>query len=256
MAAAIAAAALCCGGPVAQADVDADTSATIRHMICRMVDGAATASGIPSGFLTRLIWEESRFRPNAVSPKGAQGVAQFMPQTAAERGLADPRDPQEAVEHAAQLLRDLRRRFGNLGLAAAAYNAGAARVEKWLAGDGGLPTETRNYVMAVTGRPPEEWTGSRQAAVAFEAEPCVSMTSRLAQGRVAPPLATHIPTAWQGRLDGTLTKAIEGLSSVEQQQRREAAAEAPRMPRTNMVAAQQLCDSLQILGASCKIFRR
>lgn len=221
-----------------------------------MVDDAAAANGLPSGFLTRLIWEESRFRPNAISPKGAQGVAQFMPQTAAERGLADPHDPEEAVVHAAQLLVELRRRFGNLGLAAAAYNAGAARVEKWLGGDGGLPPETRNYVVAVTGRAAEDWVGNDRAAAAFEGEPCVSMTSRLAQGRLAPvPVAA--PAVWQARLDNKLTKAIEGLSAVEQQQQRAANAEPPiRMSRTNMVAAQQLCDSLQILGASCAIYRR
>ena len=70
----------------------------------------------------------------AVSAKGAQGIAQFMPQTADFRGLADPFDPIEALHNSASYLRDLRERFGNLGLAAAGYNAGPGRVSAWLAG--------------------------------------------------------------------------------------------------------------------------
>jgi hypothetical protein len=93
----------------------------------------------------------------AVSPVGAQGVAQFMPGTARERGLTDPFDPEQAIPHAAHLLADLNRQFGNLGLAAAAYNGGPGRVSAWLAGTGGLPTETRNYVLAITGSPAEDW---------------------------------------------------------------------------------------------------
>jgi soluble lytic murein transglycosylase-like protein len=81
-----------------------------------------------------------------VSRAGAQGVAQFMPATARWRGLADPFDPVEAIAKSAKLLRDLRRDFGNLGLAAAAYNAGPARVRDWLAGRRGLPRETRPCV--------------------------------------------------------------------------------------------------------------
>jgi len=81
-----------------------------------------------------LIWQESSFRPGVSSGAGAQGVAQFMPGTAAERGLANPFDPEQAIPKSAELLADLRQRFGNLGLAAAAYNGGPARVEAWLAG--------------------------------------------------------------------------------------------------------------------------
>jgi len=105
----------------------------------------------------RLIWKESRFNPNAVSPKGAQGIAQFMPTTAADRGLDDPFEPRQAIVHSASLLADLRNEFGNFGLAAAAYNAGAERVREWLAGVSGLPYETQAYVEFVTGRAAEEW---------------------------------------------------------------------------------------------------
>jgi soluble lytic murein transglycosylase-like protein len=66
-----------------------------------------------------VIWQESRFNARAVSPKGAAGIAQFMPQTASWHGLADPFDPTEALRHSARYLRELRDQFGNLGLAAA-----------------------------------------------------------------------------------------------------------------------------------------
>src|SRR5205823_6421858 len=80
---------------------------------------------------------ESRFQPAAVGPvtrsgARAQGIAQFMPGTAAERRLLDPFDPVQALPKSAEFLRELRDQFGNLGLAAAAYNAGPRRVQDWL----------------------------------------------------------------------------------------------------------------------------
>jgi soluble lytic murein transglycosylase-like protein len=104
-----------------------------------MIGSAAAANGLPFEFLARVIWQESRFRPDAVAPitrtgQRAQGIAQFMPVTAAERFLHDPFDPVQALPKSAQFLRELRAQFGNLGLAAAAYNAGPQRVRDWLAG--------------------------------------------------------------------------------------------------------------------------
>ena len=85
------------------------------------------------------------------------GIAQFMPETAAEHGLGDPFDPLQAISASARLLRDLRGQFGNLGFAAAAYNAGAQRVSEWLERRRKLPRETRSYVVNVTGRSVEDW---------------------------------------------------------------------------------------------------
>jgi hypothetical protein len=92
-----------------------------------------------------------------VSPAGAQGIAQFMPETAAHRGLRNPFDPREALPKAAELLSDLKERFGNLGLAAAAYNAGPRRIEEWLRGNVILPSETAAYVRITTGKSPAAW---------------------------------------------------------------------------------------------------
>jgi len=114
---------------------------------------------LPIDFFTRLIWQESHFNSNAVSDAGAQGIAQFMPATAVGRGLADPFDPLTALEAAGKFLRQLRMQFGNLGLAAAAYNAGPGRVEAWLARRAPLPRQTQYYVAAITKIRAEQWIG-------------------------------------------------------------------------------------------------
>ncbi|MBV9558783.1 MAG: lytic transglycosylase domain-containing protein, partial [Pseudolabrys sp.] len=116
-------------------------------------------------FLIKLINQESGFNQNAVSPVGAQGVAQFMPETAARMKLDDPFNPLKAVHASAQLLRNLLEQFGNkLGLAAAAYNAGPKRVQDWLAKKSGLPKETRDYVERITGRKADDWKAEKVSA--------------------------------------------------------------------------------------------
>ena len=109
--------------------------------ICRALEQSAAENALPVEFFARVIWQESRFDVQAVSPKGAAGIAQFMPATASWHGLADPFDPVEALRHSAAYLRELLNRFGNLGLAAAAYNAGPARVSAWLTNHRALPAE-------------------------------------------------------------------------------------------------------------------
>src|ERR1700678_444911 len=148
---------LCVGPAVAAGDGAADQGESLVSSICRLVDSPARAQGLPVSFLTRLIWQESNFRPNVSSSAGAQGVAQFMPGTAGERGLVDPFDPEAAIPKAASLLAELRQRFGNLGLAAAAYNAGPGRVGRWLAHETDLPIETQDYVAIVTRHSVDEW---------------------------------------------------------------------------------------------------
>jgi hypothetical protein len=128
-----------------------------REAICQVLTEVSAEHRLPTSLFARLIWQESRFRPDAVSPVGARGIAQFMPGTAAERGLEDAFDPIQALPASADFLRELVDRFGNFGLAAAAYNGGPRRVRDWLAGRGGLPRETRDYVIKITGRTAEHW---------------------------------------------------------------------------------------------------
>ena len=142
-------------------------SETYAADVCRTIESAASAVFLDAGFFARLLWRESLFDAGAVSPAGAQGIAQFMPETAKLRRLADPFNPAEAILASAAYLKELEGRFGNLGLAAAAYNAGENGVARYLAGLGGLPGETRAYVLAVTGHPASAW----RAAVEGEPPP-------------------------------------------------------------------------------------
>jgi hypothetical protein len=170
---------------------------SLATQICTAAETEATANNIDPSFFARLLWRESLFDPNVVSDKGAQGIAQFMPDTAKRRGLADPFDPVSAVKASASFLSDLRNQFGNLGLAAAAYNAGEQRVIRWQAGTSGMPEETRNYVAFVTGKEIEDWN-SKEASFAIPAigkaanfaTNCVALALR--KGQLA---GTHLRSA-------------------------------------------------------------
>ena len=142
--------------------------------MCETLVAAAFAHDLPVGFFVRLIQQESGFNPEVVSSAGAQGVAQFMPEVAKEWGLRDPFDPHQALPASARFLRSLRQQFGNWGLAAAAYNGGSGRVQKWLDKRGKLPKETQDYVKIITGIPAESWKGAtRKVSFSIPAKaPC------------------------------------------------------------------------------------
>src|SRR5262249_42551066 len=91
----------------------------VRESLCLMIESAARAQNLPLEFFARVIWQESRFQADVVGPRTrggdrAQGIAQFMPRTAAERGLLDPFDPVQALPKSAEFLRELADQFGNL----------------------------------------------------------------------------------------------------------------------------------------------
>jgi hypothetical protein len=132
-----------------------------KSALCDAAIAVAKANKLPTSFFTRLIQQESGFKPGVVSRAGAQGIAQFMPGTASSRGLADPFEPIGALAASAEFLAELVSQFGNLGLAAAAYNAGPRRVQNWIGRGGKLPSETRHYVYRITGHPAEAWAGNR-----------------------------------------------------------------------------------------------
>lgn len=195
---------LLAGAPIARAQEPA--SSGIDQALCRLIDDAAREHGVPPGFLTRLIFQESSFRAGVTSPAGAQGVAQFMPGTARERGLLDPFDPEQAVPKAAHFLAELRNRFGNWGLAAAAYNGGPNRVAAWFAGRGGLPFETENYVVAITGATAESWAEDARAAANGDGR---DRPARPATGESAAPCSVTVATirAGRGPLLATISEA-------------------------------------------------
>ncbi len=137
-------------------DGEAEKAGEVAEL-CNLMTAAADRHGVPHDFFIRLIWKESRFNPNAVSPVGAQGIAQFMPGTARIRGLKNPFDREEALYASAHFLADLEARFGSWGLAAAGYNGGPNRVPRFVEGNGGLPYETIDYVYSITGRSARYW---------------------------------------------------------------------------------------------------
>ena len=139
-----------------------------REEICDTLTQAAQKNDVPAAFFIHLLFQESRFQPGIVSDAGAEGIAQFMPETSAQVGLDNPYDPLQAIPAAARHLRNLAREFGNLGLAAAAYNAGARRIQDWLARKGPLPQETQGYVKTITGRAPEAFTAAANGSPALK----------------------------------------------------------------------------------------
>ena len=249
---------------------------SVLSSICRLIETSARAEKLPVDYLTKLIWQESRFNAGAVSPKGAQGMAQFMPGTAAERGLADPFDPEQAIPKAANLLAELRARFGNLGLAAAGYNAGQQRVADWLAGKGGMPAETRGYVLIVTGADVEDWrAGASAPAYAGSADSCEKITVALKR-RGGTLFAALAPTApWGVQLAGNFSKAL-ALSAFSRARARLATVLAGvqpmvigsrlrsrgtrvfyrvRAPAQSRVEAQGLCDRIHRAGGACVVLK-
>lgn len=201
-------------------------SSGIQDALCGLIDRAAEEHSVPAAFLTRLIFQESSFRPHVTSPAGAQGVAQFMPGTARERGLLDPFDPEQAVPKAAHLLAELRDRFGNWGLAAAAYNGGPNRLAAWLAARRAkqarfLPIETENYVLLITGVSVEDWAEEAEniangdgrsplprPATQGPQAACAPTLVAIRQSRPALPSIAEAPFApWGVQLAGNFSKA-------------------------------------------------
>ena len=265
---------LLCGLFVAAA-AHAQGGESLDQALCRIIEASAARRGLPVDFLTRLIWRESSFRSHVISPAGAQGIAQFMPGTAAERGLLDPFDPEQAIPEAASLLADLQRQFGNLGLAAAAYNGGPGRVANWLAGKGGLPAETQDYVLAITRSPPEDWkpgVASNGQRLPADPQTCLETAALLRGpnrgGSDEAPLAP-----WGVQLAGNFSKARALASYARARQayasvlgdvrpmiigtrlrsRGTRAFYRVRVPAPTRAGANALCSRIQSVGGSCLV---
>lgn len=254
---------------------------TIREAMCRLIETSAKRENLPVGFFTRLIFRESSFRPHVVSPAGAQGVAQFMPGTAAERGLANPFDPEQAIPASAKLLADLRARFGNLGLAAAAYNAGPNRVAAFKERGGFMPAETREYVIVVTGAPVEAWAADKtdEGLEHERATPCLTVVARLmrpGQGQGQAAFMAAAPFApWGVQLAGNFSRALalasyrraqSGLAAVigdrqpmiigtRLRSRGTRAFYRVRVPAPTRQAADDLCARIRSKGGACIVLR-
>ena len=222
-----------------------------REELCSTLAEAAQAENLPVAFFHNLIWQESRFNHKAVSPVGAQGVAQFMPRIAGAFGVENPFDAQQALPAAARMLRGLFQQFGNLGLAAAAYNAGSGRVSQWLAKrKKKLPQETRTYVLNITGRPVGEWRGAKPTIVAFKLparKPCrgVALFAELEKAAAeeeARAAAEKAQLAKAAAAEAVARAAAQKASSATARQKSASAAPAEKSAR---LAARQKSASAQ-----------
>jgi hypothetical protein len=244
--------------------------------VCEAIAVLARRHELPEAFFARLIWQESRFDPAAISPTGAQGIAQFMAGTARLRGLDNAFDPASALAKSAEYLRELEVKYGNLGLAAAAYNAGEGRMTRVVMAGSGVPFETRDYVSIITGRPIDYWLGDAPEATDYALRPeqgfiaaCVDMAKAMPMPQFLPD-----PAVWQpwgiliahnfGRdlVVRRFTRAQTSSSAVLGSEKLmlisvRNANFGPRTRYSAMVGrptrkdAQQLCDALLAIGGNC-----
>ncbi len=252
----------------------------LSQSLCPLIQSVAAQNELPVEFFARLIWQESRLRPDALGPvtrsgKRAQGIAQFMPATAAERLLLDAFDPAQALPKSAEFLRELRAQFGNLGLAAAAYNAGPQRVQDWLAGKRRLPSETLAYVRSVTGHSAEEWRRPDARTVTIPADtPCVGTTKLAAKPAPAPTVQPPPPSAaWAVQLIGERLEstALARYNQLQKKYQPILGGREPLIVRTTLgsaaiwhrirvaaetrEAAETLCSRLRAAGGTCLVQR-
>ncbi|MGQ0584243.1 MAG: lytic transglycosylase domain-containing protein [Reyranella sp.] len=247
--------------------------------ICRTLAQAAADNELPEEFFTRLIWQESRFDPSAVSPAGAQGIAQFMPGTARMRGLINAFEPLQALRESASYLRELRTTFrGNLGLAAAAYNAGPGQVEAWLAGRSRLPLETQAYLRIITGHSAEEWTAKPPPRIESSATPtgerCIEIASLMKEVPRRRRDLTADPAwgPWGVQLAGNWSEGRvlahyerlrrkhdsvlgDRLPLILTARRRDLPTYSVRVSEKTRAEAETLCSKLKAAGGACIVFR-
>ncbi|WP_254694072.1 lytic transglycosylase domain-containing protein [Sulfitobacter sp. SK012] len=249
---------------------------------CSAIEVFADRHGLNRDFFARLIWQESRFDPNALSPANARGIAQFIPSTAQLRGLRDPYNPADALEHSAQYLAEMVDRFGNEGMAAIGYNGGERRASGFLKGKG-LARETFNYVPIITGLPAKTWRDAppknhdmrlSKKTSFYRACADMAVSRRLSPlKRPKPPVVDAKP--WGVRLGfGTSKKAARAkvLSATQSCQSAIQKERIYMIYNTNRVAgrkgfymaqmgrdtrkgAQKLCSQLRAKGCTCLVIK-
>lgn len=248
--------------------------------LCHAIEVLAVRHAVPPDYFARLIWRESLFRADAVSPKGAEGIAQFMPGTAKLRDLEDSFNIIAALNASALYLSELKQRFGNFGLAAAAYNAGEAGLRNFIA-TGRLPVETRDYVFAITGHQAESWKNDPpdKAAPALDgSRSFADACQRLAETRTvndpvlvssadwAPwgvQLAAHYNPSVANRLFtraiGRLPQPLNAERALIVRQRGGNFGSRPRyaarIGRETRGQANALCSEIRQSGTPCTVFR-
>tara|TARA_R110000764_G_scaffold57222_3_gene124633 strand:- start:3713 stop:4615 length:903 start_codon:yes stop_codon:yes gene_type:complete len=244
---------------------------------CQLIEDAARRHGLDAGFFARLLWQESRFDPHAISPAGAQGIAQFMPATAALRGLSDAFNPAEAMERSAHYLGELQRRYGNAGLAAVAYNGGERRADGFTQEDKGLVQETWDYVRIITGLGAEQWRDDPPEAHDFRLDttlPFMPACLALAKNRRITPLKSPLKP-WSAQLaygktraqaqanvkrltaqcSGRVARETVEYVTVPNRVRGQPPYHLGRIARDTKEGAEKICATLRRDGCLCRVLK-
>lgn len=257
----------------AHAQSFATTEIKTPRQICRLIENEARKNGLPPSYFARLLWVESKFEPATVSPDGDLGIAQFSPQLAAQRRLEDPLDPRQAISEAGKYLAFLRVKFGNLGLATAAYDAGENRVENWLVGREALTPQTQDYVLTITGEAIEGFRQRRKTMVATPLEEGVAFARAcraLAGETIDQDMGQLLDSPWAIQVAGHFDRNIAAQRWQDiKQENADLIGEHPvaigqvktSIGRTGMFAvrigmddrlgANTLCQSLRARGTAC-----
>lgn len=268
---------LCLAAPAFAAEPPDERKSHVER-VCALIETHAVQNGLPRDFFARLIWKESRFDANAVSPAGAEGIAQFMPGTAAMRGLKNSFDMNEAIPASARYLAEMKAGFGNLGLAAAAYNSGETRVTRWLSSGGFLPLETENYVLDIMGEPADNFSDRTHAGTIRPLDPklpfseaCKNMPAAFSAtiamatmhtkpwgiqvaGNFRRPAAIRQWQRIQGRFSALL-KPYEPVVSRVRSGRGRMGIYAVRIGADSRGDADAICQKLRGAGGSCIVLR-
>lgn len=258
------------GSPAfAQGRLVVETNTVKLDRICTLIEQSADRANISAHFFARLIWKESRFDSRAVSPVGAQGIAQFMPGTASLRGLADSFDIAQALPASANYLAELKQKFGNLGLAAAAYNSGEARVSTWLGGRGFLPLETENYVLTITGDQADAFRNTSRSIRDLPVEPDKSFGEGCRRLPIietrSPAMAQTLSKPWSIQVAGHFNRSVaqRAWQRIEQRNRSilrdlpHAISQAPTaMGRRAIYAVRVGADSRSFANSICARLRQ
>ncbi|MEN0001699.1 MAG: lytic transglycosylase domain-containing protein [Pseudomonadota bacterium] len=243
------------------------------RQICRLIENEARKNGLPPAYFARLLWAESKLNPDLATPDGDLGIAQFSQQLAEERQLEDPLDPRQAIPEAAEYLAFLRVKFGNLGLAAAAYDAGENAVEQWLVGEETLAPQTQDYVSAITGEAINEFRQRRRtiAAKPLEADVPFARACRNLAGEVTDQdMSNLLDSPWAIQIAGHFDRDIAAQKwEAIKQENQDLVSDHPvaigrvktSIGRNGMFAvrigfdsrksANTLCQSLRTRGTAC-----
>lgn len=247
---------------------------------CQQIENTSRRYDLDAGFFARLLWQESRFDPNALSPAGAQGIAQFMPQTAKLRNLPDSYNPAQAIERSAQYLGVMQRTYGNAGLAAIAYNGGERRADGFTKEGKGLARETINYVQIITGLTAERWRDDPPQTHDFRLngdqpflQACVRMAQKRKLTKLGPPpprfklwgvqigfgrnkkVARANVARLTQRCSSLVRKEKVNYISVKSRVRTQPDYFMGRIGRNTRKEADKLCRTLKSRGCICRVYR-